>query len=38
MTVAEFLTLLRMRGWARFPSVLSAEFTAQLALDLQAAY
>lgn len=38
MTVAEFLTLVRMRGWVRFPSVLSAEFTMQLASDLEAAY
>ncbi len=38
MTIADFLALIRMRGWVHFPSVLSADFVSKLGQDLESAY
>jgi hypothetical protein len=38
MTIADFLILMQIRGWAHFPEVLSAEFTRKLGLDVESAY
>ena len=38
MTVTDFLYLMRIRGWAHFPSVLSADFVQKLGQDLETAY